>query len=69
MQLEWIKKSGREPSLRNASGSIGNTRSLAFVIRIPGDSPWVYMRFLLWICLLNAASNRSQAKLARLPYE
>jgi len=25
------KKSGRERSLRNASGSIGNTRSLAFV--------------------------------------
>ena len=31
MQLEWLKKSGRELSLRNLSGSIGNTQSLAFV--------------------------------------
>ena len=32
MQLEWLKKkNGRELSLRNVSGSIGNTRSLAFV--------------------------------------
>ncbi len=37
--------------------------------RKPGDSPQVCMRVLLWICLLNATSSRSQVKLARLPYE
>lgn len=31
MQLEWLKKSSRELSVRNVRGSIGNTRSLAFV--------------------------------------
>jgi hypothetical protein len=34
-----------------------------------GDSPWVFIRFLLRICLLNATSSMSQTKLARLPYE
>ena len=34
-----------------------------------GDSPWVCTRVLLWICLLNAASSRSQAKLAQPHYE
>ena len=39
------------------------------IIQIPGDSPWVCKRVLLWTYLLNTTSSMSQAKLARPPYE